>query len=560
MTILGAMQLRRFYFAHPEMYVVPVEEQRRDGVSPAFASALKEEQRVGDDVVALLNGALQRYWDRLEWMWARTQKSWFPPRFQNICVITQPETGRPYWQPFAGASWLLYASDFDPRTSSVELATFLLVLAERLGIAQSMKAAVAQCISWFLLRTPDELEDFREGCRRTTRPDAEAWRGLADALAWIPELYHLKWKPPLDFASARLHALPGMELYVPVERVAELEQVVNAFEIVGARVIESYRRAQAEPTHGRDPVDLLTGWLREHKPRVIVTDTAQHEIWDPDVPDDVDRLRPALEGLTERSAESLCRDLDAIHRTTTRFFSAVRDAASLPLHGEEVEQQGGAYLHAHRGLMVYALAQPGLDALREEAPPYHRLLLGARTMHEWGHVAADAGLVRFDESQLADRTAALDEAGEIYDAIIARATPVQIEGLAEELAGRPTGQSIGRALAEVQLGRMGDYMANLVSRLLLPVEEMEAYVRANVRSLARQPTSLVRRLARHAYEVQYLGFSRMSDPEAYFLGSTWFRESYVHSGICTLAQALRLFALMARVCACYRVDPAAFNV
>jgi hypothetical protein len=554
------MELRPFYFAHSGMFVVPVEEQRRDGVTPEYAAALGEERGLGDDYVALLNAALQRYWERLEWMWARTQRSWFPPRFQNLCVITEPETGRPYWQPFAGSSWLLYASDFDPDTSSVELAVFLLVLAERLGIAQNMKAAIAQNLSWFLVRTPEEIEDFRAGCQRCTRPDAEAWRALADALPWVRELYHVKFRPPFDFAAKQLHPLRGMELLVPVERSADFERLVNTFETVGARVIESYRRAQAAPTHGRDPIDLVAGWLRERKPCVIVADTAQKEVWDPDAPDDVDRLRAALDGLTERSAESLCLDVETVADTTNRFFAAVRDPENLPTHGEEVEQEGGAYLHQDRGLMVYALAQPGLDTLREEAPPYHRLLLAARTMHEWGHVAADAGLVAFDESRHAERTAALDEAGEIYDEIIARATPAQVEGLADELARRPGHATLGRALAEVQVGRMGDYMANLVARALLSAPPMEAYVRANVRSLARQPTSLVRRLARHSYEFQYLALSRMRDAEAYFLGSTWFCESYVHSKICTLEQARRLFAAMARVCACYRIVPGGLSL
>jgi hypothetical protein len=424
----------------------------------------------------------------------------------------------------------------------------------------SMKAAVAQCVSWFLLRTPEELEDFGAGCHRCTRPDAEAYRALADALPWLRELYHVKWRPPLDFATARLHPLRGMELLVPLERVPDLERLVNTFESVGARVIEDYRRAQAAPTRGRDPVDHLCGWLRERKPRVIVVDADQNEVWDPDDPDDVARLRPALDGLTERSAESLCADLETIADTTTRFFTAVRDPDRLPMHGEEVEQEGGAYLHQDRGLMVYALAQPGLDPLREEGPPYHRLLLGARTMHEWGHVATDAGLVAFDDTKHDERTAALDEAGEIFDEIIAGATPVQIEGLADELARRPAGQSLGRALAEAQLQRMGDYMANLVARALLPLEQMEAYVRANVRSLARQPTSLVRRLARLSYEFQYLALSRMRDPEAYFLGSTWFCESYVDAKICTLPAARRLMGCMARVCACYRLDAAGFDL
>ncbi len=57
-----------------------------------------------------------------------------------------------------------------------------------------------------------------------------------------------------------------------------------------------------------------------------------------------------------------------------------------------------AYLDASRRA-VYELQQPAFDAQAGAAPPYHRLLLGARVMHEWGHLARAAKWLRVPEDR-----------------------------------------------------------------------------------------------------------------------------------------------------------------
>jgi hypothetical protein len=270
-------------------------------------------------------------------------------------------------------------------------------------------------------------------------------------------------------------------------------------------------------------------------------------------------LRAALNGLCERPAFSIRDDLQTVDATSRRFFSAVTDPQALPATSDEIEQDGGVYLHHRCGLIVYALKQPGIDPLHEQAPPYHRLLLAARVAHEWGHAAAAGGLVAADPQRRSEHAAALAQIAQIYQQIIDQAPAAAIAGLKQEFAARPAGQTVAEALALAPLQRIGDYLANLIAAELLPVAAMEAYVRANVRSLLGQPGCAVRRLARYIYEFQYLSFSAMAQPHDYFYASTWFREEYINTRICTPDQAQHLFALMARICACYRIDRAQFS-
>jgi hypothetical protein len=101
------MQLRTFYFAHPQMYLIPVEHQCDDGISPQFAELLRQERGLGDDFIGLLNSALLTYRARVDVLFRHGRGGWFPPRLQNLCIVTETAASRPFYQPFAGASWLL---------------------------------------------------------------------------------------------------------------------------------------------------------------------------------------------------------------------------------------------------------------------------------------------------------------------------------------------------------------------------------------------------------------------------------------------------------------------
>ena len=136
------MELRRFYFAHPELVVLPVEHLSERGMSEAFAEALQQERRVSDGWIELFDRAYATYWERAAWLYARAPETWFPPRRQNLALVLEPERTRPYYQPFHKSSWMLYASDFDPETSNLEHATYQLLHAERLSTSRDMAMAI----------------------------------------------------------------------------------------------------------------------------------------------------------------------------------------------------------------------------------------------------------------------------------------------------------------------------------------------------------------------------------------------------------------------------------
>ena len=551
------MELRGFYFHHPEMFMVPVEHLSPKGVDPAFAEVLQAERGLGPDWVGMLDRAIADYFERVPQIFARARRTWFPPRLQNLCVVTQPERTRPYYQPFDKASWLVYASDFDPEHSSRELAVYQLVHAERMGLVRNLQSTLLQNLSWFLLRSEEEAVDFEAGARRSNRPDADAFVALAEALPWIRELYHAKLRPPLTLDAEPLAPLPGTELVVTEAQAVKLRALVDAFEAAANRVVERYFAWTERADTDVSPAQWVCGWLKERRPQLLLADRDGKCIWDCEQPESIDQVGAAIEGFTEAAAKSLCDDLAVVSDRTLTFLEALNDLDTLPHHGEEVEQENDIFLHENRRLIVYSLEQPGLDTRREPSPPYHRLLVGARTMHEWGHLACDGGFAGLDPEKNDEHEATLNELGALLDAVIENAPEAfakQVQAEFDPASLRSMGQSMARA----QLGRMQDYLSNKIAQRLLPTEEMEAYVRANVKTLAQERRSMIGKLPRYAYEYQYLGFSKMADPRRYFFETTWFAQHYFETGLMTRDQAEQMLDLMSRVCACYRVDPEAF--
>jgi hypothetical protein len=197
------MELRRFYFAHREMFVVPIEHLSEHGVSEAMARAIHDERGFSEGWIALLGRAQALYWQRAKELYARAPESWFPPRLQNLCIVTDPAGTRPYFQPFHKSSWVLYASDFDPELSNLEHATYQLLHAERLATTRDMAMAVICGMSYWLERTDDEIAAFEAACRRSPRPDAAVFVRLCDAMPWVRTLWHDPLRrPPLDLAPS----------------------------------------------------------------------------------------------------------------------------------------------------------------------------------------------------------------------------------------------------------------------------------------------------------------------------------------------------------------------
>jgi hypothetical protein len=79
-------------------------------------------------------------------------------------------------------------------------------------------------------------------------------------------------------------------------------------------------------------------------------------------------------------------------------------------------------------------------------------------------------------------TEARAELGEVFLRPV-RSMPAQLQGVvSEELRSiEPDSAEWPKALARMPLRRVGDYLANLLCSRLIPGEEMQAYVRTNVR-------------------------------------------------------------------------------
>lgn len=551
------MELAEFYFAHPEMFMVPVEHQTDTGISETFAAELVRRELVDPAWISMLSRALVCYRERVEQLFARARDTWFPSRRQNLCVVIDRDATRPYYQAFDRASWTVYASDFDARTSSLEHAVFQLAHVERLGITRSIARTVMPELSWFLLCTPEELDDFAQGCARSVRPDADAFRLIAAALPWIVQLHHPRLAPPPATPPEPLLAIETAQLLVPERLGAPLLELVQGFEAIAQGVLAGHR-ARQDPKSVAPPPPRA--WLTLQCPRVRVVDVQGDVLWDHARPTVTDPIDAALGAATEPALKSLYADLESIGAHSTRVLAALRDPDVLPRTASEVEFDGGVWLDAGARTVVYSLAQPGLDVLCEAAPPYHRLLLVARTIHEWGHLAADAGIVGVAPDRAGLRDDALERLAAVFTTIVDEAPDAPREAALRE-HGCSDAAALGRALAGTATGRMGDYTANLFAGRFLPRAAMEAYIRCNVRTLAHErATSLLTRLARHSYEVQYLRFSLMEDWRGYFFGSTWFDRNFVDTGLVTRARVEEAFATVASICSCYAIDESALVV
>ncbi len=552
------MELRSFCFDHDELFVVPVEHLRPDGVDPEFARIANGERGISGDVFDLLGEAVATYFERVQSLFERGRPQWFPPRLMNLCIVTDPQRARLYYQPLVGASLLLFASDFDPERSNRELATYHLVHAERLGITRSLTKTVLGNLGYFIVRSHAERSHFAEAARLAHRPDAESFAALGEAMEWMGGVLHEQLHPPL-LRTDGLTSIPGTGLLVTDEQTLKIGELVEVFEQVGTRALDRYYATQAASLGGASPEDRVAGHLLERRPQLLVADRQGRVIWDPDNAEDVTALAGAVHGMCDRAALAVCRDLELVAERTGQVLSRISNPDALPSHGDEVQQRDGAYLHEDRKMMVYSLHQPGVDTNAEGTPPFHRWLLGARVGHEWGHLVAEAGLVRVPPHEQRRHDEALGELAVLFDTVIAGAPQVLREQVDAQFSGRPRGQTIGHAMVTMQMQRIGDYASNVFAHAVLPVEEMEAYVRVNVRTLAAEPFSFLGKLARYAYEYQYLRFSRMEEPRDYFFATTWFSENYIATGVVSRADADRMLDLMAEACGRHQLVPHALT-
>lgn len=540
-------------FAHPGVFLIPVEHVSPTGMRRTFSQSLQEHCDVTEAWIELFDRAMACYFERVSALAAAAPSYWRAPRLSNLCIVKDAGGIRPYYAPFSKTSLLLYESDFDPACSNLEHAVYQLVHAERLSLTGDMGMTWIHNLGYFLMRTTEERETFAAGCERSRRPDAYAFRTLAERMHMIDSLHHddLRPEPPSNESSTVRVDFAG--LTVPAEHQDEFQTVAKTFLAVAHDVMQRHYEEQRDRCSAASADDLVD-WLAESAPMVLLSDHLGGTLWDPDRPAEVDAIRAVVEGIPSRAAQSLIEDWSLIDRHSGRFLDALTDQEELAPPGDSLDQEDGIYLHAGRKIIAYCLVQPGFKTLAEEAPPYHRLLVGARTLHEWSHLAADAGIVRVPERMKEEHDESHQELIALFDRIVTRAPDAHRQSARREVELL---RREGYHLGDMPLQRVGDYQANLLARMFLSAGEMEAYVRANVRPLIdEEEVGPYLRLARHAYEYQYLTLSRIDDPFEYFLSCTWFAEDLIHTGIISENGARELFHAVSALFACYEIDTA----
>lgn len=544
------LAMQHFCLANETALLVPAEALSPRGIDPSVARMLLDAGRMTVDRQDCLQAGFALYWQRCEDLYARAPRSWFPPRQTNLLVVDSPHGVLPYLEPFRGTSSMLYASDLDTHP---EYVAALLVHMERLSLLGNVPATMAFNLSYWFDRSAEDRAAFARAARAAQRPDAAGFVALADALAWVDELLHDPLRAPEHEASEPHFSVEGADLYVPKRRREELMALGRAAESALRAAMEAARPAKATAsTAPQRALDDLCDWLSSTRAHVIVHGPNGGTVWTPKHDDPV-LVRRVLAEAPEASVASIHADLRIVDARSRQFLDRVRDVDALPTHCAVLETGGGAYVDAARRAVVYELQQPAFDARAGEAPPYHRLLLGARVMHEWGHVAHTAKILRLPEERRADYTAARNELGQRFRQVL-DSVPDGLKPLIDEemRAIEPRPEAQAAALARKTLARVGDYLANLMTARLIPASEMQAYVRMNVRHHLDERLGLVSELARYAYEIHYLDLVDL--PRSYFYSTSRFPDYFIRTGIVREEDVEALFDAAGRVLACYAID------
>ena len=548
------MTLDEYYFSDPRVVLGPIEHLSATGMSREFAALAAKRAGWSAATVALFDAGFARYWERAASL-ARRTTTWPPPRRRHVVVVREPRDVIPWVQLLNTSAWLVYGSDLDPTRSDPEFLAYLLAHGDWMAQTGEVAMAAVRGAAWWLERSDAECSAFTTAAAQSTRPDAAAWRALAEALPWLRQLDHETLRPPRIVSPRR--TIPGTGLLVSRALEREPPRLAERWTEVARAVLASHRAAwrRHEPAAVRD----LTDWLAGTAPPLLVTGAGGAVLWDPDAPTRVAPVRDALDEADAVAVRAIHADLEVVAERSEAFLGAVADVSALPAPQADTFQSGYSYLHVTRRLVAYNLHEPGMDRLHGPPLPFAREMVGARTAHEWAHLADAAGWVPRTVPSGAYATlrsalaGALDAAIAAAPAAVRRATAADLLALAEDGCA-------GTTLARLTVTRMPDYRANLVARELLTQAERETYVRHNIRSLRAEypPPLLWRMLIRYLFEYQYLGpalgMTRVADPRDYFLYSTWFADDFLATGVIDEARFETLAAAVGRLCACHAVD------
>ncbi len=538
-----------FYFADPRVTLIPVEHLTPEGIAATFAATLRERCGWSEAQLELFDAGFATYWERLAAL-ARRGRDLSPPRRRNVAVVTDPDAVRPFASLLNTSTWTLYACDVDPDRSDAELVAYLLAHGDRMTETGEVTLPAVHLASWWFERSPEERAAFAEAARASTRPDAATSRAIADAIPWLRELRHRPLRPP---RAGTHRPIPGTGLLVPRALEQQPDRLATACREAATATLAAFHARW----RGTDPdgVRALLSWLAEDAPPLLVTAGRGDVVWDPEAPAAVEVLRARLASAGPAAVRDVAADLRLVAAHTRRFHAALVDPAALPAPDPDSAQSGYAYLHRSRGRIAYNLDEPGIERLAGPALPYARAMLGARTAHEWAHLAVDAGMVprSVDEARWLELLEALATR---LDEVIARAPRPLRDRTATDLRALSREGGAGRALAAIFATRLPDYQSNLLAFRFLDLVEREAYVRQNIRPLAReyQPAQLWRQLVRALYEYQYLGFSAVPDARTYFLEHTWFARDFFACGALDEDDFDALAAAAHALCAAHAID------
>lgn len=552
--------LWNYCHSQPGLLLLPIEQLSPDGISQAMQAMLLDQDLLTAAQLTLFNKAYRFYWQRTRRLYQKARQYWFPPRIQHICLVTDSELIRPYFQPFNKNSWLLYLDDFDPASSSIEFAAYQFLHVERMWLLGRLDPVMYTNLSYFLTLSAEQVEDFITGCRRNTRPDSDAFQILADSMPSIRKLYHDPLKKP-TVAAGNLRGMRDTGLGVSADLIPVLQQLQQSWSQTTVKVTDKFRNAHI--IQSAKPGQSIMDWLQKEKPALLITGKESKILWDPERPDEIAALRTVLNDVTQSAEPDILLDLHTIARHTCRFLDCLQQPEQLADPAAYMTEGGLSYIHNQRKLIAYNLGTGRhADRLWQPAPPYERLMLAARTVHEWGHLAAESGWVLIPEENQERRKTLENQLAELFDRLHQRAPARVQKQLAQEVArlSAETG-SLGRTLLKRMLVRIEDFMANLVAARFLSADEMDTYVRNNVHCHLQDYSAegVYMQLIRLAYEFQYLGLSRIKNPLQWFYSSTWFVEYFIDNGVISKPLFEELIKIVGEICDCYQLDESQFN-
>lgn len=549
------MTLSDYYVLDQRLILIPIEQLTPGGMRQEIMELLRARCAWGEDRIVLFNGAFSRYWTRTAWL-AACSRHWAPPRLRHVGLVREPFAVRPYAQLLNTSAWTLYESDFDPASSHAEFAAYLLVHGDRMAQSGEVASAALHTAAYWFERSDDECAAFATAAARSQRPDARGFTALAAALPWLRQLYHDEVRPPPATTATR--AIPGTGLLVPRSLEERPATLVQEWTTIAQQAVTTFHAASHTPA--ASVTTAFCNWLAAEVPPLLVTGRRGRILWDPDVPTRLGAIRTELRNASGTAIQDVLADLIVVATHTRAFLAALVEPHALPPPAPDTEQGGYSYLHRERRLIAYNLHEPGMERLQSPALPYARAMLAARTVHEWSHLAVDAGWVpqRVAATQATDLLAAL--AGKLDEAIAA-APPAIRTRTAADLRTLDEDNTPGAALARVLLKRMPDYQANLLACRFLDLSERETYIRHNIRTLRAlyTPAQLWRMLVRYLSEYQYLTFSAVADTVGFFVRSTGFDADFFASDVLDPTRFAALTAAVRRICETYEVDEACFR-